>query len=414
MRKILLPLLLSLTACEQADPPSVDIKSPDDVAAEIHERIFTIDTHVDIQEDMMTNPDLDPGTLTDQQVDLVKMEQGGLDGVFFSIYTSQGPRTKEAYEEAKRVARLRFDSIHWMAEKYPDRIAIAYTPAEAREIHAAGKKVAMMGIENGYAIGRDIRLIEDYYNRGARYMSLTHNGHNDLCDSAQPLERLNDAPAENGLTELGRAAIDEMNRLGMMVDVSHTSYDCMMQSVVHSKVPPIASHSAVRALSGHVRNLTDEQLIAMRDADGIVQVVAYNQFLKFDPTYKHSQAVALKKVAEALGAEEFIYNEHFGTPEFEEIYGEHLSRFPRANVEDLVDHIDYAVKLIGLEHVAISSDFDGGGGIDGWDNALETVNVTKELLKRGYLESEIEQLWSGNTLALWERVNEAAANIRGE
>ncbi|MCC3859898.1 dipeptidase [Pseudemcibacter aquimaris] len=385
-----------------------------DMSAEaVHERIFTIDTHVDIQEDMMTNPALDPGTLTDQQVDLVKMEQGGLDGVFFSIYTSQTERTAENYLEAKRIAKLRFDSIHWMAEKYADRIAIAYTPEQAREIYASGKKVAMMGIENGFAIGQDISLIEEYYNRGARYMSLTHNGHNDLCDSAQPLAKNGDGETEHGgLTDLGRAAIDEMNRLGMMVDVSHTSHDCMMQSVKHSKVPPIASHSAVYALSGHVRNLTNEQMLALRDAGGVMQVVAFNQFLKFDPTYKTSQAIALQKVADAHGDPEFIYNKHFGTPEFEEIYGEHLSRFPRANVNDLVDHIDYAVRLMGIDQVAISSDFDGGGGIDGWDNASQSVNVTKELLNRGYTEEEIEKLWSANTLALWERVNEASAKLR--
>ena len=379
----------------------------------LHDRVLTLDTHVDIQEDMMTNPALDPGTLTDQQVDLVKMEQGGLDAVFYSIYVGQGPRTEAGYEEAKRIAETRFNAIHWMADKYADQINIAYNPHQVEEIHSRGKKVAMMGIENGYAIGRDLSLIERFYNMGARYMSLTHNGHNDLCDSAQPQDKLGDSLTEHGgLTDLGRAAIDEMNRLGMMLDVSHTSHDCMMQSVLYTKVPPIASHSAVQSLSPHVRNLTDEQMIALRDAGGVMQVVAFDQFLKYDPTYKDSQATALKKIADAFGDPEFIYNKHYGTPIFDEIYGEHLARFPRANVSDLVDHIDYAVNLMGIDFVGIVSDFDGGGGIDGWDNAAETLNVTRELVKRGYTEEKIEKLWSGNTLALWQRVNAAAATYR--
>ncbi len=403
-------VLLTLMACGQEQTENKDMS-----VEAIHQRVMTLDTHVDIQEDMSTNPELDPGTLTDQQVDLVKMEQGGLDAVMFSIYVGQGPRTGDGYKEAKRIAMQRFDNIHWMANKYSNRISIAYTPEEVHEIHEAGKKVAMMGIENGYAIGRDLSLIETYYDLGARYMSLTHNGHNDLCDSSQPQEKLGDGVSEHGgLTDLGRAAIDEMNRLGMMVDVSHTSFDCMMQATAHTKVPPIASHSAVHALSPHVRNLTDEQMVALRDAGGVMQVVAFNQFLKYDPTYKQSQAIALQKVADALGDPEFIYNKHFGTPEFEEIYGEHLSRFPRANVSNLGDHIDYAVKLMGIDYVGIVSDFDGGGGIDGWDNALETINVTRELVNRGYSEEEIEKLWSGNTLALWQRVNEASAKLRGE
>lgn len=409
--------IVALVGCgDSTSEPKVDIKTTEEIARAIHERVMTLDTHVDILEDMMENPALDPGTLTESQVDLVKMEQGGLDAVFFSVYTSQGPRTEDGYVEAKRVAKLRFDIIHWMTEKYADRIGFAYTPDQVHEIHATGRKVAMIGIENAYAIGKDLSLIEEYYNRGARYMSLTHNGHNDLCDSAQPLENLGDGEIEHGgLTDFGRAAIDEMNRLGMMVDVSHTSHDCMMQATSYSKLPPIASHSAVYTLSNHVRNLTDDQMIALRDAGGVMQVVAFNQFVKFDPTYKASQAIALKKVADAFGDPEFIFTKHYGTPEFEEIYGAHLAKFPRATVQDYVNHIDYAARIMGIDQVGIVSDFDGGGGIDGWDNAAETLNVTRELVKRGYSEEEIEKIWSGNTLALWERVNRTRdALVSGE
>lgn len=398
----LLPLALISCAEEPQSDKDLSVES-------IHERVMILDTHVDIQEDMMTNPKLDPGTLTDQQVDLVKMEKGGLDAVFFSVYTAQTARTDEGYAEARRIADIRFESIHWMVDKYSDRIGLARTPEEARDIYASGRKVAMIGIENGYAIGRELSLIEVYFDRGARYMSLTHNGHNDLCDSAQPLEKLGDGAAEHeGLTDFGRAAIDEMNRVGMMVDVSHASHDCLMQAVAHGNAPPIASHSAVHALSEHARNLTNEQMIALKDAGGVMQVVAFNQFLKYDPTYKESQVAALQQVADAHGDQVFVYNKHFGTPEFEEIYGAHLARFPRASVRDLVDHIDYAVNLMGIDHVGIASDFDGGGGIDGWDNAAETLNVTRELIMRGYTDEEIEKLWSGNTLGLWQRVIQAS------
>lgn len=151
-------------------------------------------------------------------------------------------------------------------------------------------------------------------------------------------------------------------------------------------------------------------MIRMRDAGGVMQVVAVSQFLRFDPAYKASKAAALQKVADAHGDSEFVYNEHFGSPEFDDIYGAHLTRFPRASVRDLVDHIDYAVKLMGIDSVGIASDFDGGGGVDGWDNALETINVTRELLERGYSEEEINKLWSGNTLALWQRLIQASKN----
>ena len=384
----------------------------DDSVEAIHKRIMTLDTHVDIHIDMALDPRFDPGTLTEQQVDLPKMDEGGLDAVFYSVYVGQTRRTEEGYAEAKRVARRRFDAIHWMTAKYSDRISLAETPQDARDIYASGRKVAMIGIENAHAIGDDLSLIEEYYRRGARYMSLTHNGHNDLCDSAQPDPDLGDLDQEHGgLTDFGKRVIGEMNRVGMMVDVSHTSVNCMMQATAYSKVAPIASHSAVYALAEHVRNLTDEQMIALADAGGVMQVVAYNQFIKFDPSYKESQAVALRKVAEAHSVEEFVYEKHYGTPAFKEIYGAHLAKFPRATVKDYVDHIDYAVELIGIDHVGIVSDFDGGGGIDGWNDATETMNVTRELLARGYSENEIEKLWSGNTLALWESVNESAAEI---
>ncbi len=407
-----------LAGCaDQAEETATDqqVMDQDQITAGIHERVMTLDTHVDIHHDMTFEPKYDPGTLTAQQVDLPKMEEGGLDSAFFIVYMGQTARTEEGYAEAKQMALRKFDAIHRMTEMYPDQISFAYTPEQAREIYASGKKVAMIGIENGYAIGKDLSLIEDYYNRGARYMTLAHNGHNDICDSAQPSARLGDEQEEHGgVSEFGYQVIDEMNRVGMMVDISHVSVKCMMQATAYSKVPPIASHSGVHAIAGHVRNMTDEQMIALADAGGVMQVVAFSDYVKFDPAAGPAQNAMLKEVAKMFGDEQFDFRKHFDTPEFNAAREKYLEQFPRATVAEYVDHVDYAVNLIGIDHVGLVSDFDGGGGVDGWSSAAETMNVTKELVRRGYTEEEIGKIWSGNTLALWERVNVASANLNNQ
>lgn len=409
---------LLMTACsEQTEETAFapQVLDQDQVIAGIHERVMTLDTHVDIHHDMTFEPKYDPGTRTDQQVDLVKMEEGELDSAFFIVYMGQTARTEEGYAAAKAMATRKFDAIHRMTEMYPDQIDFAYTPEQAREIYASGKKVAMIGIENGYAIGKDLSLIEEYYNRGARYMTLAHNGHNDICDSAQPSASLGDEAEEHGgVSEFGYQVIDEMNRVGMMVDISHVSEKCMMQATAYSIVPPIASHSGVHALAGHVRNMTDEQMIALKDAGGVMQVVAFSDYVKFYPEAGAAQVSMMQEVAKMFGDEQFDFAKHYETPEFNAARDAYIQKFPRATVTQFVDHIDYAVNLIGIDHVGIVSDFDGGGGVDGWSSAAETMNVTSELVNRGYTEAEISKIWSGNTLALWERVNEASARLSAE
>lgn len=403
-------IALVLSSCSEPaeeTTPDEQVMDQDQVIAGIHERVMTLDSHIDIHEDMTFDPKYDPGTRTGQQVDLVKMEEGGLDAGFFVVYMGQTERTEEGYAEAKRIATRKFDAIHRMTEMYPDQIALAYTPEEAEEIYASGRKVAMIGIENGYAIGQDISLIQAYYDRGARYMTLTHNGHNDICDSAQPQERLGDGPEEHGgVSEFGYQVIDEMNRVGMMIDVSHVSVKCMMQATAYSKLPSIASHSSAHALAGHVRNMTDEQMITLAEAGGVVQIVAFGGYVKFDPAQGPAQERMLQEVAEALGDTEFSFEKHYETPEFAEAYQRFLEMFPQPTVADYVDHIDYAVNLIGIDNVGVVADFDGGGGVIGWNNAAESMNVTAELVKRGYTEEEIAKIWGGNTLSLWKRVNE--------
>jgi membrane dipeptidase len=403
-------------------------------ARDIHERVITLDTHVDFS----------PANFTDQrnytqrldtQLNLPKMFEGGLDAVFFSIFVSQ---TREAqspdafkpagYERAYKAAVEKFDAVHRLVEQFaPDKIALALSSADVRRIHATGKKVALMGVENGYPIGEDIGRVKEFYDRGARYMSLAHNGNNQLSDSHTG-ER--DGWKWNGLSPLGRQVIVEMNRLGFMIDVSHPSKASMMQSVELSKAPVIASHSAVRTLCSVSRNMDDEQLVALKKNGGVIQVVAYSSFVKTpkpDSPERASALAALRKefnLPEPTAAGQPVSGgaamAQLSAPQRAE-YEKKLTEIdnkhpgdPRATVKDFIDHIDYAVKLIGIDHVGIASDFEGGGGVTGWNDASETFNVTRELVRRGYSEEQIGKLWGGNLLRVMDEVQRIASELRKE
>src|SRR5690606_18325198 len=259
-RSLALALPALITACAQT--PDADLEAR---ARAIHERVLTIDTHIDIPFNFAT-PEVDPGVRGESQVDLVKMEEGRLDAGFFIVYVGQTERTPEAYERAKEAALTKTRAIHRMAEMYPDRVAIAYTADDVERIHGEGKLVAAIGIENGFVIGKDLSLLEEYQRLGARYITLAHGGHNDIADSATPRANLGDSEAEHGgLSEFGEQVVAEMNRLGIMVDVSHISKAAMLHAVRVSKAPVIASHSSVRALADHPRNMDDEQLLALKE-----------------------------------------------------------------------------------------------------------------------------------------------------
>ncbi|MGQ0703463.1 MAG: dipeptidase [Gemmatimonadales bacterium] len=384
-------------------------------ARAIHERVLTLDTHVDINPANCT-AERNYAQRLQTQVNLPKMEEGGLDAVFFIVYVGQRPDfTPEGYARAHGAAIEKFAAIHRLTKEIaPDRIGLATSAAEARRIYASGRKVALIGVENGYPVGTDITNVRKFYDLGARYMSLAHNGHSQLSDSNTG-ER-DGGWEHNGLSSLGRQVIAEMNRLGMMVDISHPSKQSMMQTLELSKAPIIASHSAVRALCDHSRNLDDEQLLGLKKNGGVVQLVAFSGYVKCPPeSPERAQAIAALR-------QEFGLNQVVGgglQSLSEERRAEYQRRMaeinqkhpgPRAMVRDFVDHIDYAVRLIGIDHVGISSDFDGGGGVEGWRDASETFNVTLELVRRGYTEEQIEKLWSGNLLRVMEEVGKA----RGE
>ncbi|GAA4484880.1 dipeptidase [Gluconacetobacter asukensis] len=319
-----------------------------------HSALLTVDTHIDI-------PWPDRGDFTQdtdyRHVDLPKLRRGGIAAACLVAYVGQGATDPATHAAISRQALAMLDAINRGVEGGPARICPL-----AADIEAAFHEditAIVPAVENGYAMGEDLSLLAQFRARGARYMTLTHNGHNALADSARPMAALNDPEIRHGgLSGLGREAIAEMNRLGLMVDISHTARSTMMQAVRLSRSPVLATHSCVRALCDHPRNLDDEQLDALRDCDGVVHITAVDAFLR--PREVRAQRPV--------------------------------------SVADYVDHIDYVAARIGVRHVGISSDFDGGGTIEGWRDAAQSRSLTAELHRRGYDHDQIAAIWGGNFL----------------
>jgi membrane dipeptidase len=392
-------------------------------ARAIHERVITLDTHVDINPANFTKERNYTQNLP-IQVDLPKMVSGGLDAAFLIVYVGQGELTPAGYDAAYKQAIAKFEAIHRLTKEIaPDKIELALTAADVPRIAKSGKKVALIGVENAYPIGTDLGRIKEFYDRGGRYMSLAHNGHSQFSDSNTG-ER-DGKWLHNGLSELGRKAIAEMNRLGIMVDISHPSKASIMQSIALSKAPVMASHSSARALADHSRNMDDEMLLAVKKNGGVVQAVAFNGYVKIAPAQSEARTsaiAALRKdfelpaggpgggggggaaaaLAKLTAERRADYEKRMAMIDFK------MPPPPRATVRDFVTHIDYLVNLMGIDHVGISSDFDGGGGVDGWNDASETFNVTLELVRRGYSEEQIAKLWSGNLLRVMRDVEKVA------
>jgi len=334
-------------------------------AASLHRELLTLDSHIDIP--WPDGPD--PFGETGRCVDLPKMRRGGLSAGCFAAYVPQGRRDREGQDAAYARAIGMLETIRAMGRQVGDITArLASTAGEIEAARRDGVLAIVPAVENGHAMGTDLGRLRRFREMGARYLTITHNGHNDLADSANPRSDLGDTPAEHGgLSPLGREAVAELNRLGMLVDVSHLAKSAMMQAAACSRTPVLATHSCVRALCDHARNLDDEQLDALREVGGLIQITAVAGFLR--PQGK----------AESVG------------------------------VADYVDHVEYAVRRIGIAHVGLSSDFDGGGGFTGWRDASESPNLTAELWRRGFGRDEIAALWSGNFLRLLRAAEAEAA-----
>lgn len=422
MRRILASLLVSTSVlvAQQAKNATAEL-TPDLIARAdaIHARVLTLDTHKDIDpklapESLPEDPEtrerfrrrFDPTVRGDAQVDFPKMREGGYDCAFFIVYTDQRQLNAAGFARALAEANAKFDAIWRMVRRHGDTIGLALTPDDVEKLHREGKLIACIGIENGYPMGEDLSRIEQFHARGARYMSIAHNGHSQLGDSHTPAEG-----KYGGLSELGRKAIAEMNRVGIMVDVSHAAKTTMMQALEMTRAPVIASHSGCRAVNDHTRNLDDEQLAALAKNGGVVQCVALADFVKTNAERAAAVKAAMAEcgVGGAADADVDEAEREKRWDKFRERMPAIDARFPRANVHDFVDHVDHAVKVAGIDHVGIGSDFDGGGGIDGWNDASETRNVTRELVRRGYTEEQIGKIWSGNLLRVWREVEKVAA-----
>lgn len=430
-------------------------------AKAIHDRVIKADTHNDVEPTRLAGDNCNYTMRLTTQVNIPKMIEGDMDVSFMIVYVGQGPLTTEGYDRAYQQAVAKFDAIHKLTEQIaPDKIGLALHPADVYRLHRQGKRIAVIGVENAYPIGTDIKRVEEFYKRGGRYMSLAHNGNSQMADS-----NTGEAQGylyENGLSPLGREVIKEMNRLGMMIDLSHPSKGANLEAIRLSKAPVIASHSAARAVANHSRNMDDEQLMALKKNGGVVQTVAFASYVKVDPAERGRAIAALNMEfgittgrgggrgaggARAGGARAGGAPQEPPCPvedpnnppaarvgggggrgnaaldalsperraEYDRRMAQINTQWPaagRANVKDFVDHIDYLVKKIGVDHVGISSDFDGGGGVDGWNSAAEAFNVTLELVRRGYTEAQIGKLWSGNLLRVWSEVEAVSKKIQ--
>ena len=388
----LLPTLLALslvtTPLPGDDDPSVK------KARKIHQRVLTLDTHADAPI-MMQKPGFDVGTAHDtkrdgSQIDFPRMKQGSMDAMFFAVYTSQGPRTDSGHAEAKRNALNQFDLIHKALKKYPDQAELALSPTDAYRIKKLGKRAVFIGMENGYPVGKDLSMLKTYYDLGCRYITLTHFANNLIGDSSTDP----DGPVYGGLSDFGKQVVPEMNRLGILIDVSHVADSTFYDALALSKAPVIASHSNCRALCDFPRNMTDDMIRAIAAKGGVVQVNFVSDYLR-QPSEAHRTAktkIRMARVGKVM-TPDLQARMMAQSDSVAKVYASE-----RASLSDIANHIDHIVKLVGIDHVGIGSDFDGGGGVNGLEDVSQIENLTAELVRRKYSEADIAKIWGGNLL----------------
>ena len=385
---------------------SVFSETPDKRVMEIHNRILTVDTHCDTPMSLVDEK-FDIGVRNSppqSRVDFPRMKEGGLDAMFFAAFTGQKERTPGNTENAYQMAVQLIDATYNACNKYNEMAEIAFTPADAIRLEKQGKCAIYIGMENGFPIGTDIERVKEFYTRGVRYITLCHSLNNDICDSSTDKK----GPEHNGLSKFGEEVVKEMNKYGMMVDVSHISDKSFYDVIKLSKAPVIASHSSVRAIAHHNRNMTDDMIKALAKNGGVIQICLLDDYIK-DPD---TTSVNYQKKKEL----NHIYDTKFDSMTEDEkkaLRSEWRSlgqKYPKAlpTVADCVDHIDYVKNLVGIDYVGIGSDFDGGGGVDGCADVSQFPNITAEMLKRGYTEDEIRKVWGGNFFRVFSEVEKQA------
>jgi membrane dipeptidase len=383
-------------------------------AAPIHEAALTVDTHIDWPSRQLRNPAFapgerhEPGKRESGQWDLIRMKEGGLDAVFMSIFTAQGPRNEEGHLKAKEHALKLIEITKKMASDNPELAEMAYAAADAERIAQSGKRAIFMGMENGYPIGLDSGNVKVFYDLGVRYITITHSRNNELGDSST-----DELQEWNGLSPLGESVVREMNRLGVMVDISHVHDETFWDVMAMTKAPVMASHSSSWAVNEHKRNMKDDMLLAVKKNNGVVQVCLLGDFIKKMPQSAEREAA----LAEWRKKQEAWRRGEMSPEQEEELFKERREineKFPakRPSLHDAMAHLDHMVKLLGVNHVGLGSDFDGGGGLLDIDDVSEMPNITKELVRRGYSEEDIRKIWGGNLFRVMREVEEVAQRLQ--
>ena len=394
---LVLIALLQITGCA-SEEEKISRK-----ADKMHENMLTVDTHCDTPM-RLARSGFDLGTANEQGcVDFPRMKEGGLDAEFFAIFIGQGPRDPETFDKNHRTTLTVFDSIHRNVERYPEMAGLALTPDDAYKLKDEGRIAAFIGIENGYAIGKDLSRVKEYYDLGARYITLCHSANNDICDSSTDPK----GPEYNGLSAFGEEVVKEMNRVGMIIDVSHLSDESFYEVLQASKAPVIASHSSCRALCENPRNLNDDMLLALKKNGGVIQICILSEYLKqpepnpeFDTLRKE-----LRQRMKALGPDATEDQKEELWSEYEALKNKYEKL---ATVADAVNHIQHVVDIIGIDHVGIGSDFDGGGELDDCRDVSQMRNITKELIRRGYSCEDVEKIWGKNSMRVMREVQNLA------
>ena len=409
-------LVLSISSCKEKTSSTTPLTEEEKLvqkALEIHKKVLTLDTHADTPLRMI-EPGFDMAERHDpketgSKVDYPRMIEGDLDAIFFAAFVAQDIRDDDGNTRAKALCLQMIDSIVTSTEKNSDIVGLALNPDDAYSLEKAGKRAIYIGIENGYPIGKDLSNVELYFEKGVRYITLVHSSNNDIADSATDPN----GPEHGGISDFGNEVVNEMNRLGIMVDVSHGNDSVFYDAIAMSKAPIIASHSNARSVTKHDRNMTDEMLKLMAENGGVVQLTMLADYLReAPPNVERDSAMAalrasMKPISEMTQEERKALRQTF--QELNEKYPA-----PPATVKHVVDHIDHIVKIAGIDHVGIGCDFDGGGGIEGVFDASEVMNITIELVKRGYTEEQIEKIWGGNLIRVFKEVQAVAEKLQSD
>ena len=410
---VLLPLMLASCGNESS---VTEVTTDEETrlierALEIHDRVLTVDTHADTPIRMI-EPGFDLAVrhdprVTGSKLDYPRMKEGGLDSVFFAAFVAQDIRNDDGNQRAKDLVLQMINAVIESTEVNSDIVGLALDPKDAYELETLGKRAIYLGIENGYPIGESIENVEIFFDKGVRYITLVHSSNNDLADSATDAG----GPEHDGISPFGEKVIAEMNRLGMMIDVSHGSDDVFYDAVALSKAPIIASHSNARSVTNHNRNMSDDMLSLMAKNGGVVQLTMLSSYLRDEPENPEREAALASLRASLKPVTEMTTEERAS---MRQAFNDINTKFPTpsATVADVADHIDHIVKVAGIDHVGIGCDFDGGGGIDGVFDASEVMNITVELVRRGYSEADIEKIWGGNVMRVFREVQDVANAMR--